>query len=50
MRVLDEFPKYVTRSGSKVTSIAKILMGVRKYVVENISKIVDIIMEALEIP
>jgi hypothetical protein len=29
---------------------AKILMGMRKYVVENINKRLGIIMEALEIP
>jgi hypothetical protein len=39
----------VTKSSSKVTRAAKLLMGVRKYVVENINKILGIIMEALEI-
>jgi hypothetical protein len=49
MIVPDEFPEQVTGSSSKVTRDAKLLMGVRKYVVENINKRLGIIMEALDI-
>jgi len=49
MIVPDEFPELVIGSISKVTRASKMLMGLRKYVVENINKRLGIIMEALDI-
>jgi hypothetical protein len=39
----------MTRSSSKVTKAAKLLIGVRRYVAENIDKRLDIMWEAWEI-
>ena len=47
--VSEKFPEGVTKSNSKVTKFVKLLMGVIKYVVENIDKRLGIIMEALAI-
>jgi len=49
MKTSNEFLEEASGSNSKVKKVAKLLIGIRKYVAENVSKRLSIFLEAWEI-